>query len=121
MFSSRSKLIADSILILLILSALAGCARVAADSGLEVHREAVKMYGHLSKAGLAEAALWVFFGKGVEIRCSTGSFEVRFDDGTTARDQGVLYVETREVENPIATHGMAGPSSATKLSARGNP
>ena len=74
--------------------------KLATDSGLEVHREGARMYADLSKAGIAEAVLWVFFGRDVEFRCSQGDFEVQFSDGTTVRDQGVLYVEPRDVEKP---------------------
>lgn len=74
--------------------------RLAASSGLEAHKKGAQMYADLSEKGIAEAALWVFFAKDAEYRCSTGDFEVQFDDGTFVRDQGVLYVETRDMEKP---------------------
>ena len=74
--------------------------KLAADSGLEAHREGARMYEKLSEEGIAEAALWVFFAKEVDFRCSKGDFEVQFADGTAVRDQGVLYVEPRDVEKP---------------------
>lgn len=95
--------------------------KLAADSGLEVHREGARMYADLSEAGIAEAALWVFFGRDVEVRCSQGDFEVQFSDGTTVRDQGILYVEPRDVEKPYRYTRDSGLILSAEPVGKGEP
>lgn len=74
--------------------------RIAAQSGLEVHRQAIKMYDKLSADGIAEMTCFVFFARDVSVTCTTGDFEITFGDGTVVRDVGILRYEPRDVNKP---------------------
>ena len=74
--------------------------KLAQQSGLEVHREGAEMFDKMSKQGLAELAMFVFFTKGTKLSCGTGDFEIEFDDGTKVRDSGILRYEPRDTTKP---------------------
>ena len=94
---------------------------LAGQSRLPVHRDAVKMYDDLSAEGLGEAMVWAFFARGVELPCRTGSFEVEFDDGTRVRDEGVLYVEKKDMHRPYRWTRQGPLKLSAKLVGKGEP
>ncbi len=94
---------------------------LAGQSRLPVHRDAVKMYDDLSREGLGEAVIWAFFARGVELPCRTGSFEVEFADGTRVRDEGVLYVEKKDMHKPYRWTREGHLKLSARLVGQGKP
>lgn len=91
------------------------------DSGLEVHKEGAEMFAGLSEQGLAEAHMWVFFEKGIEIPVSKGDFEVQFSDGTTTRDLGIMRFEPRDQAKPYRFTRDGGVMLSDVPVGRGEP
>lgn len=74
--------------------------KLAARSGLDVHKEGAEMFDALSEEGIAEMTLFVFFVRGVSVTCNTGDFQITFTDGTVVQDVGILRYEPRDTAKP---------------------